>query len=346
MVVQAGFYADGVLLGSVSQAPWSLVWSNAPLGLHQLEVVATNANGEALPTAPVQIDVRPANDDFNARVVLNGTEISVSASDVGATLEPGEEAIGGGHTVWWSWTAPSNGSLTISADTGDFFPGVRVSTGDALSNLTTVGEAGYINIWPAVFPVLGGRTYQIAVDNYEWAPGAFALDLDFLASPINDYFANRVVLTNASVTVMGTGLGATSDPMVPADSGAVWYTWIAPGCGTLFASLDGSPTTASATIYTGTSATNRWLTAFKQRRNGTAAPYPSSNVSQSNVAPFSRARSKSSNAIFHFGRRRSIPVAPGVCRAWEQRQFRRPDSLGWFKCHEPNLEHRGDCRTG
>ena len=270
VVVQAGFYADGVLFGSVGQAPWSLVWSNAPLGLHQLEVVATNANGEALPTAPVQINVRPANDDFNARVVLNGTELSVSASNVGATLEPGEEAIGGGHTVWWSWTAPSNGSLTISADTGDFFPGVRVSTGDALSNLTTVVEAGYINIWPTVFPVLGGRTYQIAVDNYDWAPGAFTLDLDFLASPINDYFANRVVLTNASVTVTGTGLGATSDPMVPADSGAVWYTWIAPGCGTLFASLDGSPTTTSATIYTGTSATN--LTSAGWMYTGTGRP--------------------------------------------------------------------------
>jgi hypothetical protein len=255
-IVRTDFYADAGLLGTVLHAPFSLVWSNASLGPHQLQVVAENAEGETLRTAPIRVNVRPQNDGFGNRIELSGVSASLPGSNLGGTLESGEEMFGGGHTVWWSWTAPFNGSLSLFTATGEFFPGVRAYTGEAVTNLTLVGGVDYANIWPTVFPVLAGHTYQIAVDDHEGGPGAFALDLQFQPSPANDYFADRTVLVGDDVTVNGTLVAATSDPAVPVDGSALWYSWVAPARGSLFVSLDGSPCSPGAGIYTGGSPTN------------------------------------------------------------------------------------------
>ena len=62
---------------------------------------------------------KPLNDDFAGRTVLTGASISLSASNKGATKEPGEpdHAGGtGGSSVWWTWTAPANGEVRITTD--------------------------------------------------------------------------------------------------------------------------------------------------------------------------------------------------------------------------------------
>lgn len=259
-LARAGFYADGVLLGTVSQEPWSFVWTNVPLGVHSVQVVATNADGEGLRLTPVQINVHPVNDDFESRILLEGTEFSIPVSNLGASLEPGEVPINRGHTIWWTWTAPSNGSLKIWADEIDFFLGMRLSTGSSLDELQTVMERTFLYPWLGYPSVLGGRTYQIALDDYgygyEWGPGPFTFNLKFVPSPINDYLGDRIVLTNSSIVVTGTGSGATSDPGVPEDDGKIWFSWIAPGDGTMMASLEGGPAVPSAVLYTGTSGAN------------------------------------------------------------------------------------------
>src|SRR5437870_4573721 len=65
----------------------------------------------------------PANDNFNARVPLVGTGIRFTASNVGATKEPGEPNHAkdlGGASVWWSWIAPASGVVNITTADSDF----------------------------------------------------------------------------------------------------------------------------------------------------------------------------------------------------------------------------------
>jgi hypothetical protein len=54
------FYADGVLIGSDTGAPYSAVYSNAPLGSHALTAVGTD-NTHSITSAAVNITINPNN---------------------------------------------------------------------------------------------------------------------------------------------------------------------------------------------------------------------------------------------------------------------------------------------
>src|SRR5262249_40224771 len=65
----------------------------------------------------------PVNDNFANATVITGSSVSATGSNVGATKEPGEPPIAGnagGASVWWSWTAPASGSVTISTAGSSF----------------------------------------------------------------------------------------------------------------------------------------------------------------------------------------------------------------------------------
>ena len=69
-------------------------------------------------------DNTPFNDAFASRAQLSGSCLSVSTSNLGATRETGEPVIAnnpGGASLWWQWTAPSSGSVTL-ATTGSSYP--------------------------------------------------------------------------------------------------------------------------------------------------------------------------------------------------------------------------------
>ena len=56
-----------------------------------------------------------SNDNFKNRIKVHGINISATGFNAGATLEPAEQAVSGssGKSVWWSWTAPVNGTVAI-----------------------------------------------------------------------------------------------------------------------------------------------------------------------------------------------------------------------------------------
>src|SRR5439155_14821326 len=61
----------------------------------------------------------PANDKFTNRIPLAGTSVTATGSNVGASKEAGEPdhaGNAGGKSVWWSWTSPANGELTLTTD--------------------------------------------------------------------------------------------------------------------------------------------------------------------------------------------------------------------------------------
>ena len=117
---------------------------------------------------------QPANDLFANRVLITGTNCVVTGSSVGATKEGGEPyhaGMTGGASVWWSWAAPSNGTVTISTAGSSFDTLLGVYTGTALSFLTEVAsndDENYPTIYTSkvVFDVTAGQNYQIAVDGY------------------------------------------------------------------------------------------------------------------------------------------------------------------------------------
>src|SRR5581483_3676584 len=108
------------------------------------------------------------NDDFANATVITGSSFLTSADNVAATLEPGEPTADGnasGHSVWWRWTAPDNGTVLISTGSGSGEVGVYV--GNTVSNLTTIGGnefAGDNYHTVLSFDAAAGVTYSIAVD--------------------------------------------------------------------------------------------------------------------------------------------------------------------------------------
>ena len=119
----------------------------------------------------------PANDDFASAIELFGTETALLGNLRAATLESGEPVSpgAGGHSVWYKWTAPENGTLILEDTSSPIIivgPGggwslspllATVYTGDAVTHLTVVSTSGLAG--PARVPAIGGTTYHIAVDN-------------------------------------------------------------------------------------------------------------------------------------------------------------------------------------
>src|SRR6266566_3510583 len=64
----------------------------------------------------------PDNDNFATRIALYGSNVTTTGSNGGATKELGEPdpAFMAAKSVWWTWTAPADGSLTVSTAGSSF----------------------------------------------------------------------------------------------------------------------------------------------------------------------------------------------------------------------------------
>jgi hypothetical protein len=164
----------------------------------------------------------PSNDFFTNRIVLSGTSPSATATNIAATKEIGEPNHAGnpgGHSVWWTWTAPGLGTVTIDTTGSSFDTLLAAYTGSVVSNLTLVraNDDEDVRIFTSKvrFNVTSGTQYQIAVDGFSntnlnaYAAGTILFHLKFapdttapkvsISSPV----ANAR-LTNSTVTVTGT----------------------------------------------------------------------------------------------------------------------------------------------
>ena len=166
-------------------------------------------------------DEIPSNDDFTNRIFFATNTVSATGAAINtfASKEPGEPNHGGnvgGKSVWWSWTAPSIGTLTLDTTGSSFTTLLGVYTGSSLGHLTQVASSNGNNLGgPAKVKVkvTPGTQYQIAVDGYNAGLGAqqgsIALSLTFqvdsqrptvsITSPLAG-----AKLTNSTVVVRGT----------------------------------------------------------------------------------------------------------------------------------------------
>src|SRR5438552_2988705 len=136
----------------------------------------------------------PLNDHFDSRISLGtGFHILAGGSNIEATKEPGEPVIEGnpgGRSLWWSWTAPQNGTVTIKTEGSHFDTLLGIYTGTSITNLIEVASGDdSLGLDPlssiVIFHVEQADVFQIAVDGYrgdfgEIASGTVVLAVDFV----------------------------------------------------------------------------------------------------------------------------------------------------------------------
>ena len=194
----------------------------------------------------------PSNDDLDQATVLSGNSLDITTSNWGGTPEPGEPRhnslfLEPDRTIWWRWTSPESGSVTLSASGGDIFIGginmIAAYTGEGIDSLARAAAAASNSTASATFSVPANETISIVYDG----PGGLSSDLgnaqislDFTpgAAPNgNDHFAFPTTLAGDFASALGqTNVGASKqggEPQHAGDPGghSRWYRWRAPASG-------------------------------------------------------------------------------------------------------------------
>ena len=128
---------------------------------------------------------RAPNDDFVDAPVLTGASGTASGSTRLASKEPGEPDHAfklGEASIWYRWTAPSNGTVTFTTCGSTFDTLLAAYTGPAVHDLTYVSSnddgtcPAHIQRSVMPFAATAGVTYHIAVDGYRDARGDVTLN--------------------------------------------------------------------------------------------------------------------------------------------------------------------------
>lgn len=207
---------------------------------------------------------QPANDDFANAYVIAGMSGTTNGDNLLATKETGEPDItlnAGGASVWYVWTAPSNGTAVFDTFGSDFDTLLGAFTGSSVDALTklaanddTIGLTSQVS-----FNVSAGTTYYIAVDGYNGDMGNIVLDWNVVPPPANDNFSDATALPNTVYgSIADTNLGASAESQEPAHAGftatnSVWYKWVAPQDGEVELDTLGSSIDTVLGVYTGNS---------------------------------------------------------------------------------------------
>lgn len=160
------------------------------------------------------------NDDFAERIALAGTTTSVGSSTSGATYETGEPSFAGPLSVWWTWTAPATGNVTMTTQFSSYNAPIGVFTGSAVNALTEVARhvpasgQGVSEFGTVTFPAVRGTTYQIAIYGDPAYCGACVLNLSMtpangLPSVTHASLSASEIYSDQTVNVSGV---VTTDP--------------------------------------------------------------------------------------------------------------------------------------
>ena len=186
----------------------------------------------------------PANDNVvDAQVIGPALPVSVAASNLEATAEPGEPAIFSNaaiSTVWFKWTAPASTTVVVDLCENGFtgadnpFQTFAVRQGAGFGNVLVAEQAGECS---KRFNATVGVQYKIQVD-YRDNQGNFTFRLRQLAPPSNDNFASALPIgpalpinLNSSNVDSGYQAGEPAALGGSSNSRSVWYSWTAPAAG-------------------------------------------------------------------------------------------------------------------
>jgi hypothetical protein len=181
------FFVGNTLLGTRTNTPYTITFTNVAVGDYVLSARATDNEGLMAFSSPVNITVHEPTpdfaDNFRERGQLTGFTNFVFGNNSSYTREPEEPAHDGAfgtNSAWISWVAPDSGLCTMTTTTNGlggvsslFDTVLAVYTGDVVSNLTYVASndddltaSNYTSQSRVTFSAAAGTTYQVAVDSY------------------------------------------------------------------------------------------------------------------------------------------------------------------------------------
>lgn len=173
--MEARLIRDSAKLPRRASVPAALVCA----GLGCLVLATHPASGQTL------------QDLFTNRVTITSTHGQINANNSGAGIEPGEPKHGGktgGHSLWISWVAPTNGVAKFETGGSTFdtllsayrFASTNDTTFDKLISVAEADDSeGFERESELEFGVLAGQHYEIAVDGYFGDTGPVELNWDF-----------------------------------------------------------------------------------------------------------------------------------------------------------------------
>ncbi len=157
----------------------------------------------------------PPNDNFANAQVITGISGTVNGTNAFATKEAGEPSHSpdgnpGGKSVWYRWTAPGSGSVSLNTSGSNFDTLLAVYTGSSVDGLVAITKnddvtPGVVTISSVQFNAVAGTTYQIAVDGFDADQGNISLNFTLPAGPntvqFNTSTASATETLNATTKV-------------------------------------------------------------------------------------------------------------------------------------------------
>ncbi|MBL9174787.1 MAG: hypothetical protein JNL10_14715 [Verrucomicrobiales bacterium] len=236
------FLSNGGTVASDATPPYEWDAGSLPAGRYTLSARLIRRGGESSEVPPIPFVIRPANDNFAAAKLLEGTAAEEWFHLASATSEPGEPGHVGfpaRNSVWWRWTAPRDGGIDLRvARTNGFGPEglLAVYSGTALDALKVEDGSEYGRVTVLVH---AGVTYWIAVaaDRPDPDNAPRLLTFQLLPESPNDRFADAIPLTGNPILVSAFAGGASSEPgewvIPPWENQSLWWSWTAPSGGFL-----------------------------------------------------------------------------------------------------------------
>jgi uncharacterized delta-60 repeat protein len=211
------------------------------------------------------------NDFVAQATTLTGNSGTIFDLNTFATAEPFESIFFGGliggvgtNSMWYKWTAPSDGIVTFDTHGSSFDtildiygganpPPIASSLGE---NDDFIGR----KTSQMSLQVTANTVYWISVNGYRGASGGIQLNWKLGPLPANDNFASATQLDSSlrSSSITDNNLGATAEAGEPNHAGfpagaSVWYKWLAPQDGEVELDTIGSSFDTVLGVYTGTS---------------------------------------------------------------------------------------------
>ena len=150
----------------------------------------------------------PANDAFTSSQTISGMSGQITGSNLRALKETGEPNHAGnvgGASVWYSWTAPANGTVVLDTVGSTFDTVLAVYSGSTVVGLTVRGsddDSGGLGTSKLTFSASQGTVYRIAADGKNGASGAVTLNWVQPTVPVfTSQPQNKGAIAGTSVTL-------------------------------------------------------------------------------------------------------------------------------------------------
>jgi subtilisin family serine protease len=236
-------------------------------------VLVSNSFG-AVTSSPAVVAVErtgvyAANDLFEDAIELESIYGTSGPFNIGLSSgEAGEPNHAGVslplNSLWWKWTAPSDGVFKIKTDGSDFDTTLAAYSGSFLVGLDEIASNDDANGRQSEVSVntIEGQQYYFAVDGFSSSVGDAFIEHNFEAAaqkPTNDDFADRQLYDTSQSSLAGTNIGGSRENDEPVHIGenepqsTSWWSFAAPSNSIASISTIGSNFDTVVSVYKGDS---------------------------------------------------------------------------------------------